>query len=177
MKNVRSKYKNFYFAMHPQENKISLKKKIIKDLNITLLRNGQEGLEQSDTILGIFSSLMVDAFFENKKVVSIQPKFRTKNLCILSKTKYIGLVSDENELEKYLIGGKIIKNNSKNVFQKSLVGSLKRLELLLDNEKKINIIIQARLQSSRLKKKIMLEINQKPLLFYIIERIKNTRNQ
>ena len=26
MKNVRSKYKNFYFAMHPQENRISLKK-------------------------------------------------------------------------------------------------------------------------------------------------------
>ena len=39
-------------------------------------------------------------------------------------------------------------------------------------KKKINIIIQARLQSSRLKKKIMLEINEKPLLFYIIERVK-----
>ena len=39
-------------------------------------------------------------------------------------------------------------------------------------KKKINIIIQARLQSSRLKKKIILEINQKPLFFYIIERIK-----
>ena len=79
---------------------------------------------------------MVDAFFENKKVVSIQPKFRTKNLCILSKAKYIELISDESELAKYLFGGKIIKNNTTNIFHKSMVGSLKRLELLLGNEKK-----------------------------------------
>lgn len=136
MKKVRSKYKNFYFAMHPQENKISLKKKIIKDLNITFLRNGQEGLEQSDTILGIFSSLMIDAFFINKKVVSIQPKFRTRNLCILSKAKYIELTSDESELVNYLRVGKKIENNTTNILQKSMVGSLKRLELLLGNEKK-----------------------------------------
>ena len=43
-------------------------------------------------------------------------------------------------------------------------------------KKKINIIIQARLQSSRLKRKIMLEINDKPLLFYMVERLKNVKD-
>ena len=43
-------------------------------------------------------------------------------------------------------------------------------------KKKINIIIQARLQSSRLKRKIMLEINNKPLLFYMVERLKNVKD-
>ena len=135
IKNVRSKYKNFYFAMHPQENRIPLKKKIIKDLNITLLRNGQEGMEKSDIILGIFSSLMFDAFLKNKNVVSVQPRFKTKNLCILSKGSYIKLISDQKELENYLSGKENIKDKT-TTFQKSLKGSLKRLESFLNNEKK-----------------------------------------
>ena len=42
-------------------------------------------------------------------------------------------------------------------------------------KKRINIIVQARLQSSRLRRKIMLEINKKPLLFYIVERLKSIK--
>ena len=42
-------------------------------------------------------------------------------------------------------------------------------------KKKINIIIQARLSSSRLKKKIILKINKKPMIFYIIERLRKVK--
>ena len=135
IKNVRKNFDKFYFAMHPEDRKPLLKRKIIEDLDISLLKNGQEGLEKSDIILGIFSSLMFDALLKNKNVISIQPRFKTKNLCMLSKRSFIKLISDQKELEDYL-SGKENMEDKPTTFQKSLKGSLKRLESFLNNEKK-----------------------------------------
>ena len=122
--------------MHPEDRKPLLKRRIIEDLDISLLNNGREGLEKSDIILGIFSSLMFDAFLKNKNVISIQPRFKTKNLCMLSKGSYIKLISDQKELENYLSGKENMEDKTTTTFQKSLKGSLKRLESFLNNEKK-----------------------------------------
>ena len=136
IKNVRKNFDKFYFAMHPEDRKPLLKRRIIEDLDISLLNNGREGLEKSDIILGIFSSLMFDAFLKNKNVISIQPRFKTKNLCMLSKGSYIKLISDQKELENYLSGKENMEDKTTTTFQKSLKGSLKRLESFLNNEKK-----------------------------------------
>ncbi len=135
MKKVRDKFNSFFFAKHPQEKNFSIKKNIIKELGITLLDNGQDGLEKCDTFLGIFSSLMFDAFLKDKNVISVQPKYKTKNLCMLSRCSYIKLVSDEIELEDYLKKNTVFENKNNN-FQYSLSGSLKRLESFLIDEKK-----------------------------------------
>ena len=42
--------------------------------------------------------------------------------------------------------------------------------------KKIGIIVEARLGSTRLPGKVMKKVNSKPLLFYMIERLKLIRN-
>jgi len=101
-------------------------------LDITILENGQLGLNLSDTVLGMFSTLMIDAFFLKKKVVSVQPVFAYKNLCILSKKQYIPIASSSKQLIEILTSKKV--DNYEKI-KKSLSGSLDRLEKFLDNEK------------------------------------------
>lgn len=133
IKKIRDNYKFFYFAKHPDDENVILDQKIVDELKIKVIENGQQKLKSSNTILGMFSTIMVDAFFQRKNVVGIQPSKRKRNCCFLSRKKYIPLVSNSQELINVLTNDN--KNSDFLKVQQTLSGSLNKLNSFFIQEK------------------------------------------
>ncbi len=137
MSKIRNDFDEFLFAKHPDEHLINIDKKIINNLKITIIENGQIGIDHCDTIIGMWSTLMIDAFFQSKDVISIIPKFAKKNNCTLSKRNFIPLVMTSSKLIDVLRSD--FRYEHKKI-KDSLKGSTKRLHefLMLEIEKLSN---------------------------------------
>ena len=90
--------------------------------------NESKGLNNCGTIIGMFSSLMVNAYYSGRNVISFQP-VQKKNMDFLSQRGLIKVVSSYKELKENLFNGCIVrpKNNPFN-------GSCKRLDKFIQEQ-------------------------------------------
>jgi len=84
--------------------------------------------KRSGTVLGMFSSLMVDALLGGRRVVSVQPDRRGPDPCSLHRHGHIGCAATAEQLETLLSDP--ASRNTEDLHQ-ALSGSLDRLESLL----------------------------------------------
>jgi len=88
----------------------------------------KEGLLKCGTIIGMFSSLMVKAYYSGRNVISFQPN-KIKNMDFLSQRNLIKLVKNVDELKKNIFDGCIVIPRT-NPFK----DSVKRLGNYLEKE-------------------------------------------
>ncbi len=115
LKNVRS----LNIVFHPREKK----KKLRYFDNVF---SDTEGIDRCGTIVGMFSSLMIDAYYSGRNIISFQPNLK-QNMDFLSQRKLIKVVSTIDDLKSNLFSGCLIPPE-KNPFK----GSVKRLNNYLN---------------------------------------------
>lgn len=120
LKNLR-KIKTLNICRHPRELSYN-------DDFFDNCYNQKEGLLKCGTIVGMFSSLMVKAYYSGRNVISFQPS-KTANMDFLSQRNLIKLVKNIDDLKKNIFDGCISK--PRNNFFKN---SVKRLDEFLKRE-------------------------------------------
>ena len=120
------------YAVHP-ESSINFYERELNSsnarLSITLESDIYNSISEYGIVLGMFSSFLVEAFLQGRKVISVQPHYQRDDLCVLSKRGLINKVSTARELSKCLAQH---SNRSPNLrFQRSFIGSSKRLQKAL----------------------------------------------
>ena len=108
-------------SYHPREkeNNKNLFDRVFKD---------NEGLNKCGTIVGMFSSLMVNAYYSGRNVISFQPSLKN-NLDFLSQRGLIKVVTTLEDLKNNIFDGCIVRPK-KNPFN----GSRERLDRFLQDQ-------------------------------------------
>ncbi len=173
--------KEIIVKFHPAENNKNKFGEIIKntDLKIKI----EKKLETYDLnkkaglIMGINSMVLFDAALMGKKVLSYQPGEKKENdvlqsnvygwsVPVYKKTELLPKIKNILK-EKFPTGGeqrtKYTKNKSTEKVINFIEGILKR--------KKIICVIQARTGSTRLPRKVLLDLEGKPVLLRVVDRI------
>lgn len=93
---------------------------------VIIEENCRKAIRSSGSVIGVFSSLLVDACIAEKNVISLQPGLPQKDMCSLSRHGYIPKAGNVDDLYTYII----YKRQNKSLLQlKSyLSNSLERLE-------------------------------------------------
>ena len=86
----------------------------------------------SGTVLGMFSSLMVDAFLSGSKVISLQPGLPSRDMSFLSRQGYISRVSTVDELVSEMSEPREPSTKMQSLIE-ALDGSCQRVERFLVN--------------------------------------------
>jgi len=97
----------------------------LEDVEVCL--DGSSALGKVGTVVGMFSSLMIDALLAGRSVLSLQPVFGSQDMSSLSRHRQIPRVGTVESLEK--VFGK--KPSGVSQLRTALQGSLKRLEMVL----------------------------------------------
>ena len=82
------------YAPHPFQQEIS--EQTIEPAH--LITNSAEGIARAGTVLGMFAMPMFDAFFAQRRVISIQPAAIGPDLCALSRWGHISRIDSATEL-------------------------------------------------------------------------------
>lgn len=82
------------YAPHPVQREIS--EQTVEPAR--LITNSAEGIARAGTVLGMFSMPMFDAFFAQRRVVSVQPAAIGPDLCALSRWGQISRINSATEL-------------------------------------------------------------------------------
>ncbi|HEU4837834.1 MAG TPA: hypothetical protein VFS88_00315, partial [Micavibrio sp.] len=109
------------YAVHPAQDKNAL------PANAAFSHDAQESLKTHGTVVSAFSSLLLDAWFGERKALSLQPNRTGKDKCYLSEKGLIPLVETQEDFFSQLLSKDVF--SSQNASQ--LRGSRERLESLL----------------------------------------------
>lgn len=109
------------YAAHPAQDKKALPQ------NVALSYDAQESLKTHGTVVSAFSSLLLDAWFGERKALSIQPNRTGKDKCYLSEKGLIPLVETREDFFSQILSKDISLSQNPN----QLKGSRERLEALL----------------------------------------------
>lgn len=88
----------------------------------------ETSLDKFSLVTGMYSTLMQEAYLSGRYVISLQPGFRSKNMCYLSRKRYIPLARTQSQLVRYIKNPEI---TSPYRFSNQLKGSLDRLARFL----------------------------------------------
>ncbi len=112
-------FEKLYFAAHPAN-----KNRAIEDFkNVECLTFRENALEKAGTVIGMFSSVLLDAWYAGRTVISLQPDLKKEDFCILSRSKKIPKLSTALDLIHYLENTSEITSLRTNPF----AGSCKRI--------------------------------------------------
>jgi len=81
-------------ALHPRENA----DRVPTHPRLRLVDTAQQGLAQAGTVLGMFSSFLVDAVLAGRRVVSLQPEAKGTDMCMLSRHGFISRAGSLHDL-------------------------------------------------------------------------------
>lgn len=109
------------YAVHPAQDKARL------PANAKFSYDAQDALKTHGTVISAFSSLLLDAWFGERKTLSLQAGRTGKDKCYLSERELIPLIENKEDFFKNLNAPANGSSQNKN----PLKGSLERLEALL----------------------------------------------
>ena len=128
---LRNKYPDvvnqLIIAQHPSGSLLDS----IDARDVIIERNSRKAIEISGSVIGIFSSLLVEAFVSNKNVISIQPGLPQTDMCSLSRHGYIPKAGSADDLYSNIVNNR--KNQSVFKLKDYLTDSLARLEQFIKN--------------------------------------------
>ncbi len=108
--------KKVYYKTHPRED---LGSKFFNEIKDKIL-NDDQVKTFSGTVVGMFSSKMIEFFLEGRNVVSFKKK-NHKNLCFLGTRKLIKQITSIEEIDDIIYSYKTLKKKEyKNIFKNSL---------------------------------------------------------
>jgi len=181
--------KEIIIKFHPtrEENKKDKKKYdgIIKN-SILKIKKAKKNIEAEDLskkaelIIGINSMALIDSALMGKRVISYQPGINKKDDLLLSnkynwsfpvyKKEDISSVL-QDIFKKPLIKKDALKKYTKNNSTDKVITAISDILEKNMKRKKIICVIEARTGSTRLPKKVLLDLEGKPVLLRIVDRI------
>ena len=179
--------KKIIINFHPRTKKFDKFDKIIKNSKLEIRKEkklyNKNLIEKSEIITGINSVVLFEAAMMGKKVLSYQPGLKSPDLLISNKLGLSAPVYKKKDLYKAfkkMFFKKVKKHNSKMIKKYTGNKSTQKVtdfiaNILRNNQKrKLKVIacIQARMGSSRLKKKALLKISGKSLIENMFYRLK-----
>ncbi len=105
---------------HPAGSELDL----VNREDILIETNSERAMEESGTVIGMFSSLLVDACILGKTVISLQPGKPVKDMCSLSRHGYIQRTGCIADMVNIMAQNFTCSDKLQNIMQ----GSLERLE-------------------------------------------------
>lgn len=179
--------KKITINFHPRSKKLDKFDEIIKNSKLKISKEkklcNKELIKKSDIITGINSVVLFEAAMMGKKVLSYQPELKGEDLLISNR---FGLSTPVYKKEKLysalekMIYQKIENKNLKLIKKYTQNNSTQKVISFINNilknnsKKKLRVVacIQARMGSTRLKRKALLDISGKSLIENMFHRLK-----
>lgn len=182
--------KKIIINFHPRTKRFDKFDKIIKNSKLEIKKEkklyNKNLIEKSEIIAGINSVVLFQAAMRGKKVLSYQPGLKSSDLLISNRLGLSAPVYRKKDLYrtfKKMFLQKVQQNNSKMI--KKYTGNKstqKVIDFITDTlrnnpKRKLKVIacIQARMGSSRLKRKALLKISGKSLIENMFQRLKSAK--
>ena len=93
LRTVYSDQLKIFIAPHPRR----MSQELDIDFAMEIVKDSREALQQCGTVIGMFSSLLIDAFLGGRSVVTVQPG-ATTDFCVLSQLDLVPRVTAANQL-------------------------------------------------------------------------------